>query len=273
MQSAGTTASATPGAAPAQSAGAPASCASRPTTSTPGATPSPPALRGALERVSWLLQHAAPQQHRPRTVSAHTHTAQRQGRARSWVPWTRCCPGSRRNRRAACRTDPAQGGGYVAGVVGASNVTQQWQCQPSQASCTLSQVDTCSAASLRASLQCPSGACNATQVCCLPPHPPPLASAGDQPPSSARQPPALPVNFAAPVFPTLPEALSGAMSSSHGVPCMFRPPAHDQHYPAEVMSCLQQRPRGPLDASVAICLPVTLRPWFADQRGRRRDHH
>ena len=63
-----------------------------------------------------------------------------------------------------CRVDTTQGAGYVSGVIGASNVTQQWQCQPGSPSCTLAQVDTCSAALLRSSLQCPSATCNATQV-------------------------------------------------------------------------------------------------------------
>ena len=38
---------------------------------------------------------------------------------------------------AWCRVDSTQSSGYIAGVTGVSNVTQQWQCQPSQPQCTL----------------------------------------------------------------------------------------------------------------------------------------
>ena len=69
----------------------------------------------------------------------------------------------------ACnRADVANAAGFLSGVPGAANITQPWECQVTKAGCTPDTVATCSAAALQASLTCPSGACNASQVRLVP---------------------------------------------------------------------------------------------------------
>lgn len=66
---------------------------------------------------------------------------------------------------ADCRSDVINARGFLSGVpkvVG--NLTFPWLCQPNKPGCTAQTVDTCPEPALKASLTCPSGSCNASQV-------------------------------------------------------------------------------------------------------------